>query len=84
MQKQRERAARLCRLQMNKMRLGRDRINYLADQKELRRERNAPVKPYDWKDIVQRSKMMAISSRQKPVTYISHLNTSKALGKQDD
>ena len=63
MNKQRERAARLCRLQMNRMRLGRVQIDYLADQKELRRERNAPVKPYDWQDIVQRSKMMAISSR---------------------
>ena len=78
MNRQRERAARVCRLQMNRLRLGNDKINYLQDQKDLRKERNAPVKPYNWQDILQRSKMMVISSSQKPITYITHLQQNKA------
>ena len=74
--KQRQRAARLCRLHANRLRIGNKKIDYLDDQKELRRERAQPSKPFDWYDIIQRSKAMAISSRQKPITFISHLRNN--------
>ena len=76
--KQRQRAARLCRLHANRLRIGNKKINYLEDQKERRRELSQPARPFDWQDIVQRSKAMAISSRQKPITFISHLRNNHA------
>ena len=44
---------------------------------EDRRERNAPQKPYDWKDIVQRSKMKAMGNNNKERTFITHLHETK-------
>lgn len=62
------------------MRIGRDKIDYLHDQKESRKVKNAPLKAYNWDDIVQRSKMMAISSSQKHRTYITHLQSTSKVG----
>ena len=76
--KQRLRAARLCRLHANRLRIGNKKIDYLEDQKERRRDKALAAKPFDWHDIVTRSKAMAISSQQKPITFISHLRNNNA------
>ena len=44
---------------------------------EERRERNAPTKPYDWQDILKRSKMKGYLNDDKERTFISHLHETK-------
>ena len=76
MRKQRERAAQNCRIQINKFCRNKGaRIDYLTPMIENRKLKNAPLKPYDWEDILQRSKMKAKKMTNKSQTFISHLNT---------
>ena len=42
-----------------------------------------PVRPYNWQDIVQRSKMRCMQSDQKTQTYISHLMIINQAGASD-
>ena len=44
---------------------------------EERKTKNAPPKPYNWEDIVQRSKMKKSKEvKNKSQTFISHLHAS--------
>lgn len=51
-------------------------MDYLTPQRETRKQKNAPPKPYDWTDIVRRSKM-AKQTTTKQRTFITHLNQNK-------
>lgn len=74
LKKLKERGDRNSRIAINKM--ARDKqshIDYLTPQIEERRIKNAPLKPYDWEDILQRSKMHTRQQTTKHRTFISHL-----------
>lgn len=71
--KTRDRAARNCRIQINRVSQQGNKMDYLTPQRETRIQRNAASKPYDWTDIVRRSKM-AKQKTTKSRTFITHLN----------
>ena len=53
MRKLKEKGERNCRIAINKIARSRaGKIDYLTPQVEERRLKNAPVKPYDWEDIL--------------------------------
>ena len=49
------------------------KIDYLALMKNDRHEKKQPQKPYDWKDIIQRSKIVSECRTNKEPTYITHM-----------
>ena len=36
-------------------------------------EKKQPIKPYDWKDIIQRSKIVSECRTNKELAYLTHL-----------
>lgn len=58
MQKSRETAERFCRIQINRAIVKGHKLDYLQPAKLKRAEQNEPVRPYNWEEILQRSKML--------------------------
>ena len=65
----------MCRIQINVARQAGKKIDYLKQQKEDRQVKNAPLKPYNWQEIILRSKMLTQKVNERPRTYLGHLNT---------
>ena len=78
MKRLQDRHVKNCRVQINKVtckQIG--KIDYLSQMTERRRERNEPSKPYDWQDILKRSKMKGLMNDDKERTFITHLHETK-------
>ena len=65
---------RNCRVQINREANQGYKMDYLTPARKQRALADAPLKPYDWEDIVRRSKLAKQQTKTKERTFITHLN----------
>lgn len=68
-----ERQKRMARCKMNQVAYGGIKIDYLTTMREKRQAELMPSKPYDWKDILHKSRMM-VRGGHRSLTYLTHLS----------